>query len=228
MVSSMTMRALDLRAAFVRYLEQGLLLANTPEIQRVSVALYRLLGRGLPATREALGAACGFPQERIGQLLKELPPTGLELDARGDVVAFGGLSLAPTHHRFVAGGVELHTWCVLDALFLPEILGKGAILVTHCPASGAELTVELSPGEVCAARPSGTVMSIIGPDREACCANLRNAFCDKVNLFRDAPTFAGWAGEREDVGCVTLSEAQEFARHRNALRYPDVDLTERP
>ncbi len=220
----MTARALDLRAAFVRYLEQGLPLANTPEIQRVSVALYRLLGRGLPATREALGVACGFSQERIGQLLGELPPTGLELDARGDVVAFGGLSLAPTHHRFVAGGVELHTWCVLDALFLPEILGKGAILVTHCPASGAELTVELSPREVRAARPSGTVMSIVGPDRQACCDNLRKAFCDKVNLFKDEPTFMAWSRRREDMGCVTLEEAQLFARQRNALRYPDIQL----
>jgi len=225
-VSHVTTRALDPRAGFVQYLKQGYLRANTPEIQRMSIALYRLLGRGRPVTREQLAGDCGISQERIGQLLDEFPQSGLEWNAEGAITAFGGLSLAPTRHSLVTGARELHTWCVLDALFLPEILGTEAILRTHCPASGAELTVDLSPGTVRAARPLGTVMSIVGPDREACCANLRNAFCDKVNLFRDARTFATWSRGREDLGCVTLAEAQDFARQRNALRYPDVDLTE--
>jgi alkylmercury lyase len=210
------------REAFVQYLRQGLLPANTPEMQRMSVTLYRLLSSGTPVTRERLGVACGFSQERIGQLLKELPPTALEWDEGGAVMAFGGLSLQSTHHRFVTGEVELHTWCVFDALFLPEILGKPAILVTHCPASGAELTAELAPGEVRAARPPDSVMSIVGPDRQACCDNLRKAFCDKVNLFQDTRTFMDWSRGRDDIGCVTLEEAQLFARQRNAWRYPDI------
>ena len=221
----MTSCGLDAREAFVEYLNEGLLPANTPELQRMSVALYRLLGRGLPATREQLAIACRFSKEQIGQLLKEFPPTALEFDARGAVTAFWGLSLAPTRHRFVIGQVELHTWCVFDALFLPEILGKPGVLVTHCPASGTELAAELSPGELRAARPPDAVMSIVGPDRKACCDNLRKAFCDKVNLFRDSPTFAAWSRGREDIGCVTLEEAQLFARRRNALRYPDVKLS---
>ncbi len=220
----MTTSALDPRAGFVRYLRQGFLRANTPETQRMSVALCRLLGRGLPVTREELAAACGVSRERIGQLLDEFPRSVLDLDGRAAITAFGGLSLAPTRHSLVTGARELYTWCVLDALFLPEILGTDAILTTHCPGSGAELTIDLSPGAVRAARPSGTVMSIVGPDREACCDNLRNAFCDKVNLFRDAQTFAAWSRERAGIGCVTLAEAQDFARQRNALRYADVQL----
>ncbi len=216
--------AVTARDAFIRYLKQSVLPANTPEIQRVSVALYRLLGRGVPVTRDEFGVACDLSQERIGQLLDELPPTALEFDARGAIAAFGGLSLGPTHHRFVTGEVELHTWCVFDALFLPEILGKPAILLTRCPASGAELTVDLSPGEVRAARPSDAVMSIVGPDRQACCNNLRKAFCDKVNLFQSLQAFMAWSRRQEDMGCVTLGEAQHFARQRNALRYPDVQL----
>jgi len=220
----MTTRVGNTRDAFVRYLEQSLLAVNTSELQRVSIALYRLLGRGLPVTREQLAKACGCSQERIGQLLDQLPLTGLDLDASGAVKAFGGLSLEPTRHKFVAGEAELHTWCVFDALFLPEILGKPARLETHCPASGAELIVELSPGEVRAARPPDTVMSIVGPDREACCANLRKAFCDKVSLFKDSQAFKAWPHRPEDMGCVTLAEAQDFARRRNVLRYPDVQL----
>jgi alkylmercury lyase len=224
-MTRMTPCAVDTRDAFVRYLKEGPLPTNTPELQRVTVALYRLLGLGVPVTREQLGVACSLSQERIRQLLGEYPPTSLEWGGRGTVVAFGGLSLVPTHHRFVAGGVELHTWCVLDALFLPELLAKPAILMTRCPTSGAELTVELEPGEIRAARPSDAVMSIIAPDREACCDNLRRAFCNQVNLFKDSHAFVTWPQRREHMECVTLEEAQLLARQRNAFRYPDVKLS---
>jgi alkylmercury lyase len=217
-------RANDTRAAFTDYLKRAVLAANAPQMQRLSVALYRLLGRGAPVAREQLAAACGLSREQVERLMAEFPPTAVELDGRGAVVAFSGLSVVATHHEFVTDEAKLHTWCAFDALFLPEILGKSATLVTHCPASGAELTVELAPGELRAARPSNTVMSIVTPDRKACCDNLRRAFCDQVNLFLDHQTFIGWSRGREGAGCLTLEEAQLFARRRNALRYPDVEL----
>ena len=58
----MATRAADPRDGFVQYLKQGYLRANTPEIQRISIALYRLLGRGRPVTLEELAAACGVSQ----------------------------------------------------------------------------------------------------------------------------------------------------------------------
>ena len=216
--------AADTREAFVEYLEQGLLTLNTPEIQRASVALYRLLSRGAPVTTHQLAAACGLSHDSTGRLLAEFPATSLVRNMHGAVTAFGGLSLSPTPHRFIAGRVELHTWCVLDALFLPEILRTPATLMTRCPASGAELAADLLPESVQSARPSDMVMSILAPDRKACCTDLRTAFCDRVNLFRDRQAFATWARDRADVGCVSLSEAQLLARQRNAARYPDVEL----
>lgn len=215
---------LDTHAAFADYLTRRLLGVNAPELQRLSVALYRLLGRGAPVEYEKLGAACGVSAERAGQLLSEFPPTTVALDGHETILAFGGISLVPTDHRFVCEDVELYTWCVFDGLFLPEILRKTATLVTHCPGSGAELTVELAPGKVRAARPSDCVMSIVSPDIKACCDNLRKAFCDHVNLFKDERTFLAWSQNRQDVGCVTLEDAQLFARRRNAMRYPDLEM----
>jgi alkylmercury lyase len=216
--------AIDTRSAFAVYLKQRVPGTNPPEMQRLSIALYRLLGRGAPVSREKLAAAAGLPFDRIEPFLGEFLPSAVVIDDRGAVVAFGGLSLAPTHHRFVTDQATLFTWCAFDALFLPEILGKRATLITHCPGSAAQLTVELSPGEVRAARPSGCVLSIVTPDTKSCCDNLRQAFCDHVNLFRDEQAFMTWSEDRRGVGCVTLEEAQIFARQRNALRYPDVDL----
>jgi alkylmercury lyase len=219
------LRTVDTRSAFAAYLKERVPASNPPEMQQLSIALYRLLGRGAPATREELAAAAGLQLDRIEPFLREFLPSAVVIDDRGAVLAFGGLSLAPTHHRVVMGGTTLYTWCAFDALFLPEILGKSATLVTHCPASGAELTVELAPGAVRAARPSGCVVSIVTPDTKACCDNLRKAFCDHVNLFKDEQAFRAWSRDRREVGCVTLEEAQIFARQRNALRYRDIDLS---
>jgi len=213
------------REAFAAYMRRRVLEENTPELQRLSVELFRVLGRGAPATREQLGIACGLPTERIDQLLLEFPPTNFRFDEHGQVIAFGGLSLVPTHHRFQTEDAGLYTWCVFDALFLPEILGKPAALVTHCPGSGAELTVDLAPRQLRSVPPSGCVMSIVAPDSDACCVNLRSAFCDHVNLFKDEQTFTAWSQSRQDAACVTLLEAQIFAVQRNAVRYPNVDLS---
>jgi alkylmercury lyase len=214
----------DGRKAFADYLKRRVLTENTPELQKLSITLLRLLGRGSPVTHEQLGTACDLSKGQVAQLLLEFPPTNPGYDDDGQVIAFGGLSIVPTHHRFQTKEASLYTWCVFDALFLPEILGNPATLVTHCPSSGMKLTVELAPGEVRSASPSSCVMSIVAPDSNACCDNLRKAFCDHVNLFKDEQTFAAWLQGRQGVGNVTLQEAQLFARQRNALRYPDVEL----
>ena len=154
-------------------------------------------------------------------------PSAVVFDDRCAVIAFSGLSLAPTHHLFIMDEAKLYTWCAFDALFLPEILRKPAALITQCPGSGAELTVQLAPSQVRAA-PPGCVVSIVMPGTKSCRNNLRKAFCDHVNLFKNEQTFMIWSKGRQDVRCVTLGEAEVFARQRNALRYPDLDLSALP
>jgi alkylmercury lyase len=215
-------RTTGIQAAFVDYLERGLLAVNTPELQRLSVELYRLLARGAPPARAELALACGLSEQRLEQQFSQLLPTSLETDDRGAIVAFGGLSLGPTRHQFVTAATKLYTWCVFDALFLPQLLNKPATLVTRCPVSQNELIVELAPRALPVAEPSDCVMSIVAPNREACCSNLRSAFCDRVNLFVDRAAFAQWSFGRDDTDWVPLAEAQLLARRRNELRYPAV------
>ena len=220
----MSSRTTDIRAAFIDYLERGLLAVNTPELQRLSVKLYRLLARGAPLARAELALACALSEERLEQQFSQLLPTSLETDDRGAIVAFGGLSLRPTGHQFVTAGTRLYTWCVFDALFLPQILNNFATLVTRCAISQKELIVELAPRELQVADPSDCVMSIVAPDHDACCSNLRKAFCDRVNLFVDRAAFAQWSFGRMETDSIPLAEAQFLARHRNELRYPAVAL----
>jgi hypothetical protein len=41
------------------------------------------------------------------------------------VLGFGGLAVAPMHHRLEVDGRTLWTRCAWDSLFVPEIQGSG-------------------------------------------------------------------------------------------------------
>lgn len=206
------------------FLAQGYLAENTADIQRLSVAAYRLLARGAPVSMAELAENLAMTEIEASTLLDILPPSVLDRDADGRIVAFIGLSLPPSAHRFTVGGQILHTWCVLDALFLPEILGQRATLATTCPASGKTITIELAPDRIESANPPGAVMSVVAPDIQSSRDNLRGAFCSHVNLYADAEIFAGWAKTRPGAAYVPIAEAFDLARRRNRERYPDIDL----
>ena len=54
-----------------------------------------------------------------------LPSSDVEVDQAGNIVGWG-LSLVSTPHRFHLGENTLSTWCALDALMLPALIGRTA------------------------------------------------------------------------------------------------------
>lgn len=213
------------RQSLGAFLAEGYLAENTAELQRLSLAAYRLLARGAPVSKAELADALAISEAQVSTLLDTLPQSVLDHDADGRITAFIGLSLAPSAHSFTVGARRLHTWCVLDALFLPELLGQGATVATTCPASGETITLELAPERIISANPPGTVMSVVAPDIQSCRENLRGAFCSHVNLFAGAEIFTDWAKTRPGAAYLPLAEAFDLARQRNRERYPDIDLT---
>jgi alkylmercury lyase len=209
------------RDDFRNYLREGNFLAGASHLVPLTLALYRLLGEGLPVHRTALAKWLSLSPVQMDTLLNDLPRSTIDFDAAGAITAYGGLSLIPANHRFKIGNKELHTWCVFDALFLPEILDKSATASTRCPATGMTIEIEMTPGEIISSRPSKPVMSIVAPDSAACCENLRSAFCNHINLFVDDRAFRDWAVDRTDVAYVSLEEAHELALQRNRYRYGD-------
>ena len=198
------------------------LLDTENDTQHLAVAIYRRLATGAPATPGHLAEVLETTPAQIDSLIGCYPPTSFDFERHGAVVAFGGLSLIRTAHEFLVSGARLYTWCVLDALFLPEIIGLPAILKTKCAASGDQIEVHLDHNRIRRRSPEGIVMSIVGPDRQACRENLRGAFCQHVLLFRNENAFRDWSAERADVAFVSLDEAHGMGRERNAARYPDV------
>ena len=203
------------------YIREGLL-ETDPDTQQLSVALYRLLASGVAVTRPKLAEVLDLAPARLEELIAAHPSSTVDVDADGTIVAFGGLTLEQTAHEFEVGGRMLHTWCVLDALFLPQIIAAPGILRTQCPATGAAIEVQLDPTRIISHRPDGVVMSIVGPDKQACRDNIRGAFCQHVLLFRDEAAFGDWSRDRADVAFVSLDEAHALGVERNASRYPDI------
>jgi len=209
------------------YIRHGLIQTDH-DTQHLAVAIYRLLASGSPVTRAELANVLEMAPEQLDIFLAAWPSSGIEFDADGSIVAFGGLSLSQTAHSFVLADAKLYTWCVLDALFLPEIIGTEAILETNCAMSGQDIEVRLNPDGIVSHRPDSIVMSVVAPDGEACRANLRVAFCQHVNLFHDKAAFREWSRDREDVAAVSLREAHALGAERNASRYPDANFLNRP
>ena len=206
------------------FLSEGYLLDNGVDVQRLSVAVYRLLATGRPVDLKALTSALQWQEPQVEAVLVAFPPSAIEFDGAGAIIAFIGLSLEPTDHLFEVDGQALHTWCALDALFLPEILSKTARVTTTCPATGDTIRLKLTADRIAEAEPEHPVMSVVAPDGEACRSNLRGAFCNHINLFADEAAFDRWANSHPGAASVPLAEAFAMGRQRNAARYPDVEL----
>ena len=206
------------------FLSNGYLAENTATIQKLSVELYRLLGKGVAVTSAALVQKLDMDVQDIKILLSKLPPSALQYDDDGKITAFIGLSLTPTPHKFLLDNAALYTWCVLDGLFLPEILGASADIITHCPVTGEAISVRLAPEKLISYEPQDAVMSVVTPDAGSCRSDLRGAFCEHVSFFQDATAFKRWAEDKEGTGMIALEDAYILAGQRNKARYKDIHL----
>ena len=98
-----------------------------------------------------------------------------------------------------------------------------ARLVTTCPQTKSKIEVTLSDQTVLSASPTAPVMSLVATTGEECCDDIRSAFCNHANLFRDQLAFDTWSKGKEGAIAVPLKEAFAMALQRNDWRYPDVD-----
>jgi len=92
--------------------------------------LLALLAHGRPVTVQDLSAATGRSIPDVRQGLAAMPDT--EYDRHGRILGHG-LTLVPTPHRFELAGQTLYTWCALDTLIFPTILGLPAQVQSPLP-----------------------------------------------------------------------------------------------
>ena len=168
--------------------------------------IARLLLRGRPLTAAEIAAAADQPEAIVREALDALE--AVERDGEGRVLGLG-LTLVPTPHRFRVQGHDLYTWCALDTLIYPSLLGVEAEVVSPCQASGTPVRLTATAAGVSGVVPPGAVVSVV-PIEHA--PNIRTAFCDHVHFFRSAADTGAWLGEHP--GGTVLPVADAFALGR--------------
>jgi alkylmercury lyase len=133
----------------------------------------------------------------------------VDRDAQGRVVAFSGLSLAHTAHRFKIAGRELYAWCAWDTLFLPGLLGLPADVQSHCPVTGAEVRLTVTPEGVRAAEPPTLWLSFPQPP-SASAADITGTFCCHVHFLASHEAASGWSRDHAGAVVLTLEAAYEL------------------
>ena len=141
--------------------------------------LVRLLACGHPVTREQLATVLQMTAGQIAEVLAGL--SDLEMDPSGNVVGWG-LTFIPTPHRFRVNGHTFYTWCALDALTYPALLGLSARVESSCPVSGTPVTLWVMPTGVHDLSPPSSVVSLVIPEQGSSCNGDRGSFCNR-SLF---------------------------------------------
>ncbi len=164
--------------------------------QRIAVGIYRLLAEGEPVTPQAAARAIVVPVGRVEEALNSWP--GVYRDDEGRVIGFWGLTIAKLEpeYRFVVDGKTSYTWCALDTLFIPALLGKTVGVEATCPVTGERVSLIVDRNGVRDLRPAGAVVSMVIPDGPFG-YDVIESFCHKVLFFASEKAGASWAAEHE-------------------------------
>lgn len=180
--------------------------------------LLRLLSQGRPVTTGQLSAATDASREEVREALATLPDT--EYDDAGRIVG-SGLTLNPTPHRFEVDGRHLYTWCALDTLMFPAVLGRTAHVASPCHATGTLVQLTVEPDRITRVEPATAVVSLLVPDDVTF---VRSSFCDQVHFFASIEATRPWLAEHPEATAVPVEQALALGlRFTTTLKDPDQD-----
>ena len=188
-------------------------LRRNPAGEPISVlgpTLLRLLARGKPVAPSEIAAATAVSLEEVRARLAAFPDA--ELDEDGNLVGMG-LTLRPTQHRFQIDGRQLYTWCALDTLMYPLLLGGTANVESPCRATGEPVRVEVGPEGIRRVEPVTAVVSIVVPKDST--SNLRGSFCSEVHFFRSEEVAHEWLSSHPGALILSVRDAFELGRMLN-------------
>jgi alkylmercury lyase len=131
------------------------------------------------------------------------------------VVAFSGLSLTPTEHRFEVAGRGLYTWCAWDTLFLPALLDAPANVRSTCPVGGTAVRLRVEPGRVAAAEPADLWVSF-PPSATTSTAHIVESFCCHVHFLAGRDAAERWLDEHPGGQALGLSDAYKVGQAASA------------
>ena len=163
--------------------------------------LMKLLAEGDAVDIADLAAASGRPAEDVHRALAAVPDT--EYDGSGRIIG-QGLTLRSTPHRFEVNGEQLYTWCALDTLILPAVLGTPARIESAYGATGIPVRVSVDATGVTSVEPATAVVSLVNPEDMS---SVRSAFCNQVHFFASQEEAKPWLDSHPGGSVIPVDEA---------------------
>ncbi|WP_149829083.1 organomercurial lyase MerB [Streptomyces tailanensis] len=168
--------------------------------------LQTLLATGEPVTIALLAARADRTEDEIRTALAGMPDT--EYDAAGRIIGFG-LTFNPTPHRYETNGRTFYTWCALDTLAFPAVLGHTAHVTSPCRATGEPVRLTVTPDGPRDVEPATAVVSLVAPDAPT---SVRALFCNQVHFFASAEAAKDWLAQHPDARVLPVADAFEIGR----------------
>lgn len=165
------------------------------------LTLLGLLAQGKPVDVAELATATTRAVTDVLNTLAAIPET--EYDGEGRIIG-QGLTLRPTPHHFEINGQRLYTWCALDTLIFPALLGAQARIESSCHNSATPISLQVTASEVVAVQPTTAVVSLLNPRNMS---SLRSAFCNQVHFFSSADAARPWLDAHPGGTAVPIAEA---------------------
>jgi alkylmercury lyase len=175
----------------------------------LALALLDELAQGHPVSVSRLARATERDEADLTAALHRWP--NVHYDQLGRVVAFAGLSVAPTEHRLEVAGRQLYTWCAWDTLFLPSLLGQAARVESACPVTATEVHLTVGPERVQAAEPPALEVSFPAP-ASTDTSDIIASFCCHVHFLAGHDAAARWLAENQDGLTLGVDDAVELGR----------------
>lgn len=175
----------------------------------LAIALLDELAKGEPVSAAQLARAVNRDEADLAATLDGWP--NVHRDGHARVVAFGGLSVTPTQHRFEIAGRQLHTWCAWDTLFLPALLGQAAHVESTCPVTATEARLTVAPDGVRAAEPASLQVSFPAL-ASTVTSDITASFCCHVHFLAGQDAADAWLADNPGALTLSLEDALELGR----------------
>ena len=124
-------------------------------------------------------------------------------------------------HRIHVDGRPLSAWCAWDTLFLPELLGETAYVISRAPTSGAEISLTVTPTEPTHLAPADTVVSFLVPETEFD-AGVIQRFCHFVHFFASPEDGERWTAQHPGMFLLSVDDAYSLGQLTNRAAFGPV------
>lgn len=186
------------------------------ESMRVTDIMLRLLAEGQPVSAKRFAQAAGVPLAEAEEFFAEYQESGGEFDDEGRLVG-AALTLNPTPHHLIFDGRTLYTWCALDALFIPGLIGMTAQVQSTCPVTNQEIRLTVSPEGVVNYDPQTTVLSMTIPgvscktEQSKTQTGPESDTCSQIHFFATSAAAREWLQDHPGVVIFTVEAAWRLA-----------------